>query len=96
MTFKLKILDKNKIHVKDLVVSSNQILLDAIVKSKVQINHVCGGNASCGTCLIHLIDGKLTSQTKLEQEMHVDRGFKLTERLSCQCKPKSDLTVMIP
>lgn len=96
MEFKLSVLNSQGVLLSELKIYSDNSLLKSLLRNKVKINHVCEGNASCGTCLIKLIDGSLTNRSDLELEMATDRSFNTNERLSCQCKPSSNLTIQIP
>ncbi len=63
----------------------------------IPLNHTCGGNGTCGTCLIHVLKGleNLEPRNEIEAEMAADRGFTESERLACQILPRTDLTVEI-
>lgn len=67
-------------------VHSGESLLDLALRNHWPINHSCGGNASCGTCLVTVLSkkGNLCQRNELEQEMAQDRGFSSSERLACQ------------
>lgn len=66
-------------------VSHEASLLEVLIKDKVPINHTCGGNGTCGTCVVIVDEVNFLSQrNELEQEMALDRGFSANERLSCQ------------
>lgn len=75
---------------------NGESLLDLALKSKVPMNHTCGGNATCGTCLVRVVKGleNLPPREGLELEMAEDRGFAFDERLSCQITVNFDLTVI--
>lgn len=66
--------------------SQGQSLLDHLIRLKVPINHTCGGNATCGTCVVHIENANsiIGSRNELEEEMAQDRGFHDYERLACQ------------
>lgn len=69
---------------KVIVASQSDTLLEALIKADIAIDHSCGGNATCGTCLVNVIEGKCGPPTELELEMAQDRGFSSSERLACQ------------
>lgn len=73
-------------------------LLDLALKSKIDIDHSCGGSGSCGTCRVKIIKGleKLESRGDVEQAMADDRGFSEDERLACQIEPVDGLIVEVP
>lgn len=96
MVFTLQIVDKNDIIIKTIEVESSQVLLDAFKKAKIIIDHTCDGNATCGTCRIFLVNGKLSPREAEELEFYHDRKMNENERLSCQSKPLSNLTIKLP
>ena len=63
------------------------------------LNHDCGGNASCTTCLVHVIFGEENlSDIDFEEQDLLDREA-LTEpyhRLSCQARVLGDVVVQVP
>lgn len=70
-------------------------VLDVALRAGIDIDHTCGGNATCGTCLVHVVDGleKLKPRDDQELEMANERGFNEDERLACQIYPVSGLIV---
>lgn len=63
----------------------------------LEIPQACGGHAECGTCRVRIIAGELTPVRHEEGELmrrHAKR-FSAGERLSCQCRPLSDVEVEI-
>ncbi len=103
MKFKVQILksknefdeDSAKEIIQEVWASDEHSLLEILLKNKIQIDHSCGGHATCGTCQIELIKGDLSEKEDLELEFATDRAMKDNERLSCQSHPKSDLTIRI-
>ncbi len=95
---------KNVGHVKilpegrEIPINSESCLLALFMKYKIEISHVCGGFASCGTCRVHVKSdlNDLPPREGLELEMAEDRGFVDFERLSCQLTPYPGLEIMIP
>ena len=77
-------------------VSKGATLLEAAQAAGVELVAVCGGNASCGTCRVRLVDGRLTNINLIEEaELSQDEiatGF----RLACQAEPLSDVRIDIP
>lgn len=82
---------------KTVVASHGQSMLDALLESKVPIDHSCGGMASCGTCLVEVLAGQdnLERPNDLELEMIRDRGFRAQERLACQSLCKGSVNIKI-
>jgi 2Fe-2S ferredoxin len=96
MSFKISLLNSDNETVANVDASENQTILQSLLDAKIKLDHVCGGNATCGTCRFYLVQGNVTAPTKLEKEMIEDRNMRSNERLSCQTKPKIDLVLKIP
>jgi 2Fe-2S ferredoxin len=75
-----------------------ETILEALIRSDVEISHSCGGNGTCGTCRIFVESGieKLPPRTEVEVEIAADRGFEENERLSCQTISMDKLKIFIP
>lgn len=95
MSFEVTILNSENETRAQVQASCQVTLLTTFKKAKLNIDHVCDGHASCGTCKFRLLDGKVTPRTDLEQQMFDDRGMDENERLSCQTKPQSNLIIKI-
>lgn len=78
--------------------SHGETILAAGLRGKVQIPHSCGGNGTCGTCRVWVIEGldQLPQRNEVEQEMADDRMFSENERLCCQNYAVSGLVLKIP
>ncbi len=62
----------------------------------VDILHRCGGNARCTTCRVELIEGDAGDMTEAETGVLDTKGLNNgTNRLSCQIRVASDLTVKV-
>lgn len=70
-------------------------VLDVAIRAGIALDHTCGGNATCGTCVVSVEAGleKLNPREGQELEMAEDRGFNINERLACQIPPVSGLIV---
>lgn len=79
-----------------VTVSQNSTVLDAALEAKINISHSCGGNGTCGTCLILIQKGleNCSPRNEIEREMAEDRGFGEHERLSCQLQFSGEITVL--
>ncbi len=74
-------------------------ILETALERKVPIYHTCGGNASCSTCRVLVLDGAENLSPIEEAEAQVLDAFDLTppHRLACQAVLVSgDVTVEIP
>lgn len=96
MKYKIEVINSENILTHTLEASDQKPLLDVFLKAKIQIDHTCGGHATCGTCRVFVLSGKLSPRTRLEIELYVDKGVTENERLSCQARPLSDVMVKIP
>lgn len=72
-----------------------QSILSLLLKHKIPVDHSCGGNATCGTCVIQICEGELNSKNELETEFSEERGLNPSERLSCQSYPLSDIVIKL-
>lgn len=80
----------------DCLFSKEESVLAIAINNKISIEHSCGGNATCGTCLVEVISPppqSLDERNELEQEMAIDRNYKVSERLACQLRPQNGLIV---
>ena len=68
-------------------------LLELARRANVAIDAPCSGNGSCGKCRVQLLEGELESFPS----RHIsDEEYEAGWRLSCNCKVKSDVTVLVP
>ena len=83
----------------DVPVSQDcESILDLALKAGLDMDHTCGGNGTCGTCMIEVCEGleKFKPRNEIEQEFADERGLKDFERLSCQNRPQEGLIVKVP
>jgi 2Fe-2S ferredoxin len=79
------------------VVTMESTVLAVAIRHKIDLNHSCGGNGTCGTCRVFVeADGTRQPRNELEQEMADERGFSESERLACQLQACAQLRVRIP
>jgi 2Fe-2S ferredoxin len=73
-------------------------LLQAAVKGRVHLPHYCGGNCSCGSCRVLIVQGAGNlSKPQGREEMVLGAGrIKNGERLGCQARLAGPVTVRIP
>ena len=78
--------------------SHGESILEAALKSKIPLDHSCGGFGTCGTCRIFVKEGleQLDDRNEIELEMAADRGFGPQERLACQTLPCAGLVIERP
>lgn len=66
--------------------SSQEPLMQQLKAQGVEIIAACGGAGICQTCAFTPISGEFTEKTETEELMDLPPP----QRLSCQCKPKTD------
>lgn len=79
------------------LVERGATLLEAANSLDVDLDHFCGGNASCGTCKVEVIDGARGLSRRQEMEEAALRGSAKDAhiRLACQSKVLGPVTVRI-
>ncbi len=74
----------------------NTTLLDAAQRAGVMLTAVCGGDGSCGRCIVRVMNGEVSLPTQIEQaELGRDEtasGW----RLACQTTISSNVHVHVP
>lgn len=81
---------------RDVLVShKDESVLAVAIRAGIPLHHTCGGHATCGTCLVQVVEGleSLPQREGEELEMALDRGFQDNERLACQIPPLSGLVL---
>jgi len=81
----------------EIDVDENSSLLDAIMKTGIQLTSPCGGKGKCGKCLIRIFSEEgLKDPTSREKELldhdDVAQGY----RLACQTFPRDGMVIDIP
>lgn len=78
--------------------SQGQTTLESLLDADFPIDHSCGGNGTCGTCRVFVLEKleSLEPRNEIEAEMAQERGFTVNERLSCQMNPVSGLKLQRP
>ena len=64
-------------------------LMHQLKEQGAEIVAACNGAGICQTCAIKVNAGKLTEPTETEKMMDLPEG----QRLSCQCRPLTDLDI---
>lgn len=77
--------------------SAGDNLLDTLNANNISTSQSCGGNGSCTTCLVLVLDGleNCSDRTELELERALERGFQPSERLACQTQINDRLKIKI-
>ena len=68
-------------------------LLELARRANVAIDAPCSGNGSCGKCRVKLIEGEVDS---IPSRHISDEEYSAGWRLSCNCKVRTDCTVLVP
>lgn len=65
-----------------------QPLLQVALKKGIQLRHLCGGHARCGTCRVRVVAGKEVLSRVNQRELRRLPAERLEEgwRLSCQAR----------
>jgi uncharacterized 2Fe-2S/4Fe-4S cluster protein (DUF4445 family) len=71
-------------------------LLEAAQLAGIDMVAACGGAGICGTCLVELIEGKLTEPTVSELDELSENQLNSGLRMACQAVPLSDIRVNLP
>jgi 2Fe-2S ferredoxin len=95
--FKITFLPENK----SGEISVGETVLEAAARLGVDLNHECGGVASCSTCRVRISDGSgrapALSEIDLDEREILDREqLDGDYRLACQARVRGDVTVVIP
>jgi len=83
---------------KTIYASPDSTILEAMLKAKINHIYVCGGNARCTTCRVHIMDGLENCRPRNEKEKELAEkiGFPRNIRLACQTKISGNITIMRP
>jgi 2Fe-2S ferredoxin len=81
-----------------LRVGEGETILDAALAHGVSLYHTCGGNASCSTCRVRVLEGadRLSPIESAEAQVLDAFDLKPPHRLACQSEIHGDVTVEIP
>ncbi|MBI3812642.1 MAG: (2Fe-2S)-binding protein [Nitrospirae bacterium] len=94
-TFKITFFPENK----SGEISEGETVLEAAGRLGVELNHECGGVASCSTCRVRIGSGgaPALSEMDVDEKEVLDREqLDGDYRLACQTRVKGDVTVTIP
>ncbi len=73
-----------------------ETVLSAAQRAGILLNATCGGEGSCGRCIVHLMLGEASSPNLVEEAELGLEQTRLGWRLACQAEALGDLTVHIP
>ena len=74
---------------------SGETILDAAQKAGIMLNSICGGDGTCGRCIVRLMDGQVSSPNVTEE---AELGEKVSAgwRLACQVEVLGDVRIHVP
>jgi adenylate cyclase len=83
---------------KTICASPESTVLEAMLKAKINHIYVCGGNARCTTCRVHIMEGLKNCRPRNEKEEQLAEklGFPQNIRLACQTKISGNITIRRP
>lgn len=72
-------------------------ILEAAELLDIDLDHFCGGNCSCGTCIVDILEGasNLSKMASMEQAV-LGRHKAAGRRLACQTRVNGPIRVSIP
>jgi len=74
----------------------NSTILDCARKLEIGLSSVCGGNGSCGKCLIKVLDGKVSPLTDEEKNIINPENTHHGYRLACKTLIAGDCKIFVP
>jgi len=82
---------------REIEIAENESLLEVLKTNGLYIKSSCGGHASCGDCIIKIVEGDDFINTPSFEELSlVGNVYHITkERMSCQVKVAGDITIDI-
>ncbi|MBN1103015.1 MAG: adenylate/guanylate cyclase domain-containing protein [Deltaproteobacteria bacterium] len=75
--------------------SLDSTVLEAMLKANINHAHVCGGNARCSTCRIHILEGLSNCLPRNEKEKRLAENLGLPQniRLACQTRIRGNIAI---
>jgi ferredoxin len=80
-------------HTEKIEGASGETILKIALDHNVPMEHACGGNGFCNTCLCEVTAGKENLSKRNDQEETM--GATETQRLGCQATVQGDVTVKL-
>ena len=80
--------------IKEVEAKEGESILQIALDNGIPMEHACGGNGFCTTCMCHVKEGmaNLSQRNDREDNMGVVND---PERLSCQAQVNGDVTVEV-
>lgn len=79
-------------------VPAHTTILEAAIQLDLDLDHFCGGNCSCGSCRIQVIQGgtNLSAPRPNEQMVLGPEAEEKGDRLACQARVSGPVSIVIP
>lgn len=80
-------------------ITEDMTILEAALELDMEINNDCGANGVCGTCCVHIENGREFLNDISEEEIELLEMFGHqpgSSRLACQTRTHGDVSVTIP
>ena len=94
----IQFLDADGNEIETITVVAGVSILAIAAKANIEIDHFCGGQCSCGTCRINVLNGasNLSKMTGMEEMVlganHTRNGC----RLACQARVEGPAAIQVP
>lgn len=76
--------------------TGEETLLDIAMDNGIPMDHACGGNGACTTCMVKVKEGAENLTELTDREMMMGMNSDHPEyRLGCQCSPTGDVSVEV-
>jgi uncharacterized 2Fe-2S/4Fe-4S cluster protein (DUF4445 family) len=75
---------------------AGQTLLECARRLGVELVNVCGGEGTCGSCVVQVLEGELSLVTEAEREFLTEEKLVQGYRLACRTIPTSGCKVRVP
>jgi uncharacterized 2Fe-2S/4Fe-4S cluster protein (DUF4445 family) len=80
---------------KRVICEGGSTLLEAAQKAGVMLTSICGGEGSCGRCVVRVMDGEVSPPTSSEKSV-LGNDSTPDLRLACQTRIAGDVRVHVP
>jgi uncharacterized 2Fe-2S/4Fe-4S cluster protein (DUF4445 family) len=77
-------------------VQAGKNLLECAQHLGVDLASVCGGEGTCGDCVVQVLEGQVSPVTEAEREFLTDERLAQGYRLACQAIPAAGCRVRVP
>lgn len=76
-------------------VEAGQSVRDVLDTTELRVRAACGGNGSCGACVVRLLRGDANSHTLAEFQKLTPEEREQGCRLACQLRPRGDIEILL-